>query len=126
MKHAADVLIKPCLRVASVRLLQPRPVTNAGDCDLMGLVSDLQMPDTPEVIKTSAAVTVTRPSQLCTPDKSCLLPQAAVTADTSHGHKEGWVIQTIEALMSEYVRSGQSLEEALLKWFASLCQGVVS
>ena len=122
MKHAAAILIKPCLRVASVRLLQPRPVTNAGDCGLMGLVSDLQMPDTPEVIKTSAAGPANSVHQI----KVVSCPGAAVTADTSHGHKEGWVIQTIEALMSEYVRSGQSLEEALLKWLASLCQGVVS
>ena len=40
MKHAAHVLIKPCLRVASG---EAALVTNAGDCDLMG--HDLRSPD---------------------------------------------------------------------------------
>ena len=49
------------------------------------MISDLQMSDTPEVIKKSVAMAVTQPRQLNTTDKSCLWPLALVTADTRPG-----------------------------------------
>ena len=81
MKHAAHVLIKPCLRVASVEAAW---VTNAGDCGLMG--HDLRSPD---ARYSGGYQDISRhdsdPAQLNTTDKSCLWPLALVTADTRPG-----------------------------------------